>query len=504
MTSADAPQRAPRTFLGHPLGLVTLFNTELWERFSFYGMRAILLYFVTDTAANDGLGLDQATGTALVAVYGSAVYLLSVLGGWMADRVIGARRSVLYGGVVIASGHVFLALPGHLTAYVGIVLVALGTGLLKPNVSSMVGQLYGQDDPRRDSAFSIFYMGINIGALAAPIVVGAARAAGGYHAGFAVAAVGMAIALVFYVAGHRLLGSAGLEVPNRLTRADGPAVARLVGWVALGIGLAAVAGWFALDSGSSGPVGLSVAINALAYLAIGAPVATLVVMFRSPKVTVAERTRLRAYVPLFVAAVFFWMIAEQASSTLSAYARDHTDLTLFGIGISPELFQSVGPAAIIALAPVFAWVWVRLGDRPPTAAKFAIGLALAAVSFLFLALMSWLAGGGRTAAWVLVVVYVVQTLGELCLSPVGLAATTLLAPRAFRGQAMALWFLATAAGDAITSQVIGAIPQAGPARFFGWIGAAALVVAGAMALLAPWVTRQIRAGQDVVDVAGQG
>ncbi|MBU4336019.1 MAG: oligopeptide:H+ symporter, partial [Actinobacteria bacterium] len=429
VTTADAPRRAPRTFFGHPLGLVTLFSTELWERFSFYGMRAILLYFVTDTAANDGLGLDEATGTALVAVYGSVVYLLSVLGGWLADRMIGARRSVLYGGVVIASGHVFLALPGHATAYLGIILVAVGTGLLKPNVSSMVGQLYGREDPRRDSAFSIFYMGINIGALAAPLVVGAARSVGGYHAGFAVAAFGMAVALGFYVAGHRLLGTAGIEVPNRLTRADTPAVLRLAGWVALGVGVAAVIGWFALDSTAQGPVALLVAINALAYLAIGAPIVTLVVMFRSPKVSAAERSRLRAYVPLFVAAVFFWMIAEQASSTLSVYARDHTTLTLAGVAISPELFQSVGPAAIIALAPLFAWLWVRLGDRPGTAVKFAIGLALAAVSFLFLALMSGLADGGRTPAWVLVAVYVVQTLGELCLSPVGLAATTLLAPR---------------------------------------------------------------------------
>jgi POT family proton-dependent oligopeptide transporter len=269
--------------------------------------------------------------------------------------------------------------------------------------------------------------------------------------------------------------------------------------VALGVGVAAVIGWFALDSTAEGPVALLVAINALAYLAIGAPVATLVVMFRSPKVNAAERSRLRAYVPLFVAAVFFWMIAEQASSTLSVYARDHTTLTLAGVSISPELFQSVGPAAIIALAPLFAWLWVRLGDRPGTAVKFAIGLALAAVSFLFLALMSGLADGGRTPAWVLVTVYVVQTLGELCLSPVGLAATTLLAPRAFRGQAMALWFLATAAGDALTSQLVGATTTSSPAQFFGWIGVAALVVAGAMAALAPWVTRQISAGQDVAE-----
>ncbi|MCR6689348.1 MAG: peptide MFS transporter [Cellulomonas sp.] len=485
-----------RGFFGHPRGLLTLFGTEMWERFSYYGMRAILLYFLTDTLADGGLGLDEGVGNAMVAAYGASVYLLSVVGGWLADRVIGARRSVLYGGVVIAAGHVALALPAAATAYLGIVLVALGTGLLKPNVSSLVGELYARDDPRRDSAFSIFYMGINIGSLFAPILVGIAREIGGYHAGFAVAAVGMAVALAFFVAGRHLLGGAGDAPPNPLTAQDRPGLVRLA--AAVGAGALVAFGIAVLVSGG---IEVTTFVDTLSYIALAAPVATFWVMFRSPKVTAPERSRLRAYVPLFVAAMVFWMIFEQAASTLSAYAKDHTELDVLGFAVSPSFFQSVNPAAIIVLAPLFAWLWVRLDDRPPTAVKFAIGLAFAAVSFLFLAGASAVAGDGRSPAWVLVVVYVIQTVGELCLSPVGLAATTLLAPRAFRGQAMALWFLATSAGNAVTAQLVQVTEDASPTAYFGWIGAVALACAGAMFAIAPWVTRKIREGAETEDKA---
>lgn len=500
--AADSPGAGAhpgRTVLGHPSGLFTLFTTELWERFSYYGMRAILFYFLTDTVADDGLGLDDATGAALVAVYGSAVYLVTVVGGWVADRVVGARRAVLVGGVVIAAGHVSLAVPAHWTAYAGIVLVALGTGLLKPNVSSMVGELYRRDDPRRDAAFSIVYMGINIGSFSAPFLVQLARGVGGYHAGFAVAAVGMGLALVAFVLGRRALQGAGDTVPNPLTPADRPRVARTGGFVLLAVAAATALAWVVSRPGGEQGAVLGVVIDALSLLAFAAPVVMFLVMFRSPRVNAAERSRLTAYIPLFVAAMLFWMIFEQASNTLSQYARDHTDLDVLGVTLSPVLYQSVNPAAIILLAPLFAWLWVRLGDRPSTAVKFAIGLALAALSFVFLAVASAVAGDGRSPWWVLVVVYVVQTLGELCLSPVGLAATTLLAPRAFRGQAMALWFLAPAAGQAITAQLITATDGVSRTAFFGGIGLVALVAAGAMFALAPWVTRHVRAGSETDD-----
>ncbi|MDF9876384.1 peptide MFS transporter [Cellulosimicrobium cellulans] len=494
-TSASAPGSEPaagviegdHAFFGHPRGLMTLFTTELWERFSYYGMRAILLFYLTDTVANGGLAIDDTTGAALVSIYGTGVYLLSVVGGWLADRVIGSRRSVLYGGVVIAAGHVSLAVPGVGFSMVGIALVAIGTGLLKPNVSSMVGELYARDDPRRDSAFSIFYMGINLGSFFSPLIVGAVQRAFGYHAGFLVAAVGMAIALVFFVAGRRYLGQAGASVPNPIRPDERSTIVRLFaiiagGVVVVGIVAVAVAGGF----------GVSTFIDTLSYLAFLAPVVYFVVMYRSPKVTDAERPRIVAYIPLFVAAMLFWMIFEQAATTLSQFARDRTQLDVFGIDISPAFFQSVNPLSIILLAPVFAWIWMKTGDRPATANKFAIGLTLASVSFLFLAAASAVVGDAKAPAWVLVLVYVIQTLGELCLSPVGLAATTLLAPKAFRSQAMALWFLAPAAGQAITAQVVQVTEGASDTAYFGGIGAVTLVFAIVLFAIAPWVTRHIR------------
>jgi POT family proton-dependent oligopeptide transporter len=476
-----------RAFFGHPRGLMTLFTTELWERFSYYGMRAILLYYLTDTVANGGLGINERTGLALVSIYGTSVYLLSVVGGWLADRLIGSRRSTLYGGIIIAAGHVLLAVPAAAASYVGIALVALGTGLLKPNVSSMVGELYARDDERRDSGFSIFYMGINIGSFTAPFLVGAARAWGGYHAGFLVAAVGMAVALVFFVAGGKYLGRAGGSAPNPIRPEERPTLVRglliiVAGIVVVALIASVVAGGFNLDT----------FIDTMSYLAFIAPVAYFVAMYRSPKVTDAERPRVIAYIPLFVAAMLFWMIFEQAATTLASFAQNRTDLDLFGVTISPEFFQSINPLSIIILAPVFAWIWTKTHDRPPTATKFAMGLGLAAISFLIMSAASALIGDGKAPAWVLVVVYVVQTLGELCLSPVGLAATTLLAPKAFRTQAMAVWFLAPAAGQAITAQLIKATEGTSDTVYFGGIGAVALLFALALLLLSPWVGRHIR------------
>lgn len=266
-------------------------------------------------------------------------------------------------------------------------------------------------------------MGINIGSFTAPFLVGAARAWGGYHAGFLVAAVGMAVALAFFVAGGKYLGRAGGTAPNPVRRDERPALLRgllviVAGIVVVGAIAAVVAGGFNLDT----------FIDTMSYLAFIAPVAYFIVMYRSPKVTDAERPRVIAYIPLFVAAMLFWMIFEQAATTLAAFAADRTELSFFGVTISPEFFQSVNPASIIILAPVFAWIWTKTQDRPPTATKFAMGLGLAAASFLVMSLASAAIGDGKAPAWVLVVVYVIQTLGELCLSPVGLAATTLLAP----------------------------------------------------------------------------
>ncbi|GGH38567.1 peptide MFS transporter [Microbacterium album] len=489
--SASSSQPSPsatgdRRFFGHPLGLFSLATTELWERFSYYGMRAILLLFLTAELAESGLGLDTALGQSLVAIYGTGVYLLTIVGGWIADRIIGGRRAVFYGGVIIAAGHVSLALPGGAFSFLGIVLVAIGTGLLKANVSAMVGELYTREDPRRQSAFSIFYLFINLGSFFSPLVVGAVRAMFGFHAGFLVAAIGMGIALIVFVAGRGTLAGAGDDIPNPIGREEIPAVLRMIGVILLAV--AALAGLATLLSGGWG---LGTMVDTLSYLAFVAPVAAFAIMYRSPKVTPAERKRLLAYIPLFVAAMLFWMIFEQAATTMTTFAAERTELSLFGLAIAPEMFQSINPLAIIVLSPVFAWLWLKTNDRPAVPYKFALGLGLAGVSFLILAGGAWLAADAQAPALLLVTVYVVQTLGELCLSPVGLAATTLLAPKAFRGQAMGLWFLAPAAGTAITAQVVQVTDGASDTAYFGWTGVVAIVFAAALFLLGPWVRRLI-------------
>ncbi|WP_405057527.1 oligopeptide:H+ symporter [Kribbella sp. NBC_01505] len=486
MSVSQSAERPEKTFFGHPRGLMTLFTTELWERFSYYGMRAILLLYLTDKA--HGLGLGESLGQAVVSIYGASVYLLSVLGGWFADRVFGARRTVLYGGTVIVAGHLLLALPATGTAYFGIALVALGTGLLKPNVSTMVGTLYEQGDARRDSAFSIFYMGINIGSFSAPFVVGFLRREFGFHVAFAAAAVGMTLALIAYVLGRRTLHGRGDTPPNPLTAADRPGMIKVT--VAV---LALLVVVFSLSAWLSGGFGPKPVVDAISYLCFLAPIAYFTMLLRSPLVTPVERQRVRAYIPLFIAAMLFFMVFEQAATTLTSFAVDRTDLNLFGATISPEFFASVNPFSIIILAPVFAVIWIKLGDRGPgIGQKFATGLLLAGISFAVMALASNVAGAKLASPLWLVVVYVIQTLGELFLSPVGLAATTVLAPRAFLSQMMALWFLAPAAGQAITAQLVQATEGTSDTAYFGGLAIVTIAFALVLYFLAPWIKRHTK------------
>lgn len=470
-----------------PKGLATLFSTELWERFSYYGMRAILLLYLTAKLKDGGLGLDANLGEAVVSVYGASVYLLSVVGGWLADRVMGARRTTLIGAFIIIAGHLSLSVPTPALSYLGIVLVALGTGIFKPNVSTMVGGLYSEDDSRRTAAFSIFYMGINIGALVSPWVVGWLRAGWGFHAGFAAAAVGMTLALVAWIWGRKALGDVGLHPSNPVEPQESGALSRMAAYVLAGVAAAMVVATVV----NSGSFGLPTMVDAISYIALVTPVVFFVVMYRSPKVEAYEKRRLLAYIPLFVAAMLFFMLFEQASTTLTTFAADRTQLQIFGAHISPEFFQSVNPFAIIVLSPVFAAIWMRRGERSPyLGGKFAIGLGLAGLSFAIMALGSFLTGDGKASPMWLVVVYVVQTIGELCLSPVGIAATTLLAPKAFRSQTMALWFLAPAAGQAITAQVVQATSGASDTAYFGGLAVVTLAFTAVLAGLAGWVHRE--------------
>lgn len=440
-----------RTFFGHPWGLATLFGTEMWERFSWYGLRAILATFMVASPAGGGLGMTEETAQAVVGIYGALIYLVALPGGWIADRILGPRRSVFWGGFVIMCGHISMALPVATPVFVwlGLLLIIAGTGLLKPNISVMVGKLYPEDDDaRRDAGFSLFYLGINLGAFFAPIVVGWLAAGDRWHLGFGAAAVGMALGLLQYVWGGRVslrgVGDRpGEPLPPHELRRFGLLVAAGVAVTALALGVWAATGTFTLSRFT--------AVVTVVILAV--PVAYFCyIMLGAHGLTADERSRMKAYIWLFAAASIFWMIYDLAPSKLLFFAQNHTDLSLFGIPIQAATTQSFNPLFIMIFVPVFAALWVKLGTRVSTPQKFAFALVMVGLSFVVMALAASLAQGGRVTVWWLVLVYLVQVFGELALSPVGLSVTTKLAPRAFKGQMLGIWFIAVSVGDAVGGQ----------------------------------------------------
>jgi proton-dependent oligopeptide transporter, POT family len=475
----SVPQKG---FFGHPKGLFTLFFTEFWERFSYYGMRAILVYYMYYEVTKGGLGLDETLALSIMSIYGSLVYMSGIIGGWLADRVFGTSKAVFYGGILIMFGHIALAIPGNVALFfVSMVLIVLGTGLLKPNVSSVVGEIYSEDDDRRDAGFSIFYMGINLGGFLAPIIVGSVMDTS-FHLGFGIAAVGMFFGLVLFIATkNKNLGLAGTIVHNPLSPEEKKKTFTIFAVVAIIlaviIAIAIPAGLLTFDS----------FIALIGILGLLIPTAYFITMYRSPKTNDVERSRLIAYIPLFIASVMFWAIQEQGSTILANFADKRTQLNFAGFEISPAWFQSLNPLFIIILAPVFAWLWVKLGKRQPTIPqKFSLGLLFAGLSFLVILLPAYFGGSDSLVnpLW-LVLSYFIVVLGELCLSPVGLSATTKLAPEAFAAQTMSLWFLSNAAAQAINAQLVKFYSPATEMTYFGVIGGASIVLSIILFVLAP-------------------
>ncbi|MGH7509113.1 MAG: peptide MFS transporter [Gemmatimonadales bacterium] len=502
------PRGSDTQFFGHPRGLSTLFFTEMWERFSYYGMRAILILFMTAPIAAGGLGFDVAKAGVVYGTYTALVYMLSLPGGWLADRFLGQRRATLYGGIVIMLGHISLAIPSIATFYTGLGLVVLGTGLLKPNVSTMVGQLYGTDDAKRDAGFSIFYMGINTGAFLAPLACGwlaqsqefkqILSSAGispetSWHWGFGMAAVGMFLGLVQYLAGWKHLGSAGLE-PVRPPTED----ARIRQKAVLQIGLALVLGLAALLTLLSLTGMLRISAEGIGrsfgVVLLVITVAFFLWMFTVAKWTPEERKRLVVVLVLFLGAAVFWSVFEQQGSTLNLFAQRSTDTTLLGYKFPASWFQSLNALFIIMLAPVFAWLWVRLGSRNPSElVKFTAGLALVGLGFAVLILAAKAAEGGvRVSPLWLVATYLLHTAGELCLSPVGMSAVSRLAPARIAGLTMGVWFLALSVGNYLGGRVAALYEGFSLPELFGAVAAYALAAALVLALLIKPIGRMLR------------
>jgi len=499
-----APEKG--SFFGHPAGLSTLFFTEMWERFSYYGMRAILFLFMTKAIAEGGLGWSPAKAGPIYGLYTAMVYLTALPGGWIADRLIGQRRAVLVGGIIIALGHVSLTFHAIPTFYLGLVLIVIGTGFLKPNISTMVGSLYTPEDKRRDAGFSIFYMGINLGAFLAPIVVGflaqsiyfraflgrvGLNPLNSWHWGFGMAAVGMALGLLQYTLGQRRLGSAGLLAAT----ADPPRRARDRRLLLLATGV--MAGLFALLALLQylGVIAISSANlpRYVGYALAAIPIVYFAYLFTRPDWTAEERKHLWAIVLFFLFAALFWSAFEQAGSTLNLFAERFSHNSVFGYEYPASWYQSINSAFIWMLAPVFAWLWIALGRRrrePSSPAKFTYGLFFVGVGFLVMvgaALASGPQGGRVTPAW-LFAVYFLHTIGELCLSPVGLSTMTKLAPARIVGQMMGIWFLASSVGNFIGGQVAGQFEKFP----LPWIFGAVFGVSMLFTLIAAVLIRPIR------------
>ncbi|MGA9025009.1 MAG: oligopeptide:H+ symporter [Steroidobacteraceae bacterium] len=447
---------ASGTFFGQPRGLATLFFTEMWERFTFYGMRALLVLFLVGAVSAGGFGIDDKTATAIYGLYNAGVYLAALPGGWVADRLIGAQRAVLGGGLAITLGNTLLATSASPRGfYLGLVVIVLGVGLLKPNVSAIVAGLYPEGGARLDAGFTVFYMGINLGATLGPFVTGESQEYFGPRAGFGAAALFMAIGVLQFYLTRRHLGGAGAYVPP--DAAARPQINKR--WLQLAIG--AVLAGLVLAAVSFGfvPVNPVSLARATTVLIVSMAVLYFAYFFTIARLTAEERRRGVVLVVLFVGCTLFFSGFEQAGSSLNLFAERYTDRQIGHFVIPSGWFQSLNPAFIIMFAPLFAWVWIALARRnlnPSAPAKFAIGVMLMGSGFLVMAAAaSIVASGSKVLPYWLILTYLLHTFGELCLSPVGLSYYTKLAPKRFVGQMMGMWFLATSLGNLVAGLIAG-------------------------------------------------
>jgi POT family proton-dependent oligopeptide transporter len=488
---------ADGSFFGHPRGLSTLFFTEMWERFSYYGMRALLVLYMTAvaTGTNPGLGFEVGKATAIYGLYTAMVYLMALPGGWIADKLWGQRKAVFVGGCIIAAGHFSMAVPVLPMFYLGLGLIVVGTGLLKPNVSAMVGDLYPEGGARRDAGFSVFYMGINLGAFLGPIVCGLLGEGYNWHLGFSLAGIGMVLGLVQYRLGGKHLGSAGM-----LEAAEDPSsLGRMQRGFFLTLGVSAALLILLAILTTNGVLALTLQQFAtyLGYGIIALAILYFVYLLTAGGHTTLEKRRLVVIFWLFILAAIFWSGFEQAGSSLNLFAAENTDRVVFGWEAPASWLQSVNALFIIIFAPVFGGLWVWLARRqvnPSIPLKFALGLLGLAAGFFVIAWGAANATNGNlvSPAW-LVVTYFLHTVGELCLSPVGLSSITKLAPRGRVGQMMGVWFIGASLGNLFAGLVAGRLETLAPSALFSNV---ALLVGGAgiVALLASPAVKKLTAG----------
>lgn len=504
----DAPgvHTAPssdRGFFGHPRGLSTLFFTEMWERFSFYGIRPLLVLFMAAAVSQGGFGIERSQASAIVGIYAASVYLMSLPGGWIADRWLGLRRSIMTGAVLISAGHISIGLSafahGRVPFFVGLIFIVVGTGLLKPNISAIVGDLYPEGGARRDAGFSIFYMGINTGAVLGQLLTGLLGEKIGWHMGFGVAGVGMIVGCItFYVRSKSTLGNLGLE-PSRHPDPTKQAKQELIIKLSCAVFALALAGIIILAGTGVITLNPHVIAQNMTYVLVGIAVLYFASIFILGGLNSEEKKRIVVIGILFIFAAIFWAAFEQAPTSLNLFAKDFTNRAVFGWEIPTIWFQVVNSIFIVLLAPVFAAIWLRLGQRNirlSSPLKFSLGLFFAAIGFALMipAANYIVASGGaiKVSPWWLVFSYIFQTFGELCLSPVGLSSMTKLSPRKYVGQMMGIWFLATALGNLIAGIVGGNVdPEKLEQTPVVFIGTTIALIASALLLgaLTPFIKK---------------
>ncbi|WP_409462152.1 peptide MFS transporter [Amycolatopsis sp. GA6-003] len=476
-TPIDA--QADTRFFGHPRGLANLFGVEMWERFSFYGMQGILAIYLYYQADKGGLGQPEAAATSIVGAYGGLVYLSTIVAAWVADRLLGSERTLFFSALLVMAGHIALAVvPGLAGVGIGLVCVALGSGGIKGNATALVGTLYEEKDPRRDGGFSLFYMGINLGALIGPLITGWVQQEIGFHVGFGIAALGMAIGLVQYSIGRRNLPDTARTVPNPL-----PAGQR---GGAVGVGLAVVA--VVLVAVLLGWVTAGNLATVTALVITAGSIVLFAILLTSRKVTRIERRRVVSFIPMFVASVVFWSLYQQQFTVVAIYADKRLDRDLFGWTMPVSWVNTINPVFIVVFAGVFAALWTRLGDRQPaTPIKFALGTGLMGVAFLLF--LPTADSTTRTPLLMLVLILFVFTLAELNLSPVGLSLSTKLAPEAYPAQMVALFFLSVALGSALSGALAGYYSLDNETPYFGILGGIAVLVGLVIAATSPMIRK---------------
>lgn len=480
MTDVADATRDEKTFFGQPRVLANLFGVEMWERFSFYGMQGILLIYLYYSTAEGGLGINQTTATSIVGAYGGLVYLSTILGAWLADRVLSAERTLFYSAIVVMVGHIALAvLPGLLGVGVGLVLVAVGSGGVKATATSLVGTLYAPGDPRRDAGFSLYYLGINLGALVGPILTGLLQTSLGFHWGFGLAAVGMGIGLIQYTIGRKRLVGAARIVPNPLPPSRRPLMVAVAVAGVIVIAVLAFGGVLTADR----------LANVVVALSVVATVVYFVVILRSSRITRVERRRVLAFIPMFIASAAFWSLYQQQFTVVTIYSDQQLNRNILGWEMPVSFVQSINPILIILLSGAFAALWTKLGTRQPSSPiKFALGTAIMGVAFLLFLPMAGDAPGTAPLLGLVGILFVF-TIAELLLSPVGLSLSTKLAPEAFRTQMVALFFLSIALGTAMSGVLAEFYTPTREVVYFGVLGIIGIALGAVLAAISPFLRR---------------